>query len=126
MIPDDGLVVSQRDLGIRCVHLVSGEDIIGRVYDHYDEQTGVASFVILKPVMPNCSMQPSPTGMKIGVGLLPMRPFLGADNTEVEIPKAYAIYTVAVGKQMEKMYLEYTTGIDLSGTVPDTKKLLGL
>jgi hypothetical protein len=116
----DGFTVTERDLGVLNLHLVSGEDVIGHVFDKTDPQTGGEYYVVKKPVIPNVGMGQGQDGQPAyRVGLLPLRPYLG-NLPEVEIAKAYVMYPVRVNPQMEKMYLEFTTGIVIAsvGEVP--------
>lgn len=115
IIPSDGFTETERDLGILNLHLVSGEDIIGRVFDKIDPATGGEFYVIDKPVMPNVAMGRGEDGQpSFRVGLLPLRPYLG-NLPQLELAKAYVMYPVRVNPQMEKLYLEFTTGISLAG-----------
>ncbi len=112
-IAADGFIeAGGHDLGILNLHLVSGEDIIGHVFDKTDLATGGEFYVVKKPVIPNIGMdRDKDTGQpKFHVGLLPLRPYLG-NLPEVELPKAYVMFPTRVNPQMEKMYLEFTTGI---------------
>jgi hypothetical protein len=113
----DGFIESGvRDIGVCNIHLVSGEDIIGHVFDKTDPATGGEYYVINKPVIPNVGMdRDKETGQpRFQVGLLPLRPYLG-NLPQVELAKAYVMYIVKVNPQMEKMYIEFTTGIVLAG-----------
>lgn len=116
----DGFTVTERDLGVLNLHLVSGEDVIGHVYDRVDPLTRGESYVVKKPVIPNIAMDRGADGQpSFRVGLLPLRPYLG-NLPEVEIAKAYVMYPVRINSAMEKMYLEFTTGIVIAsaGEVP--------
>jgi hypothetical protein len=117
--PKDGFTVTEIDLGILNLHLVSGEDIIGRVYDKTDPLTGGEYYVVDKPVIPTLGQGEDG---KLRVGMMPLRPYLGGLK-QVELAKAYVMYPVKVNPQMEVMYTEFTSGILIAtpGQVPTVK-----
>ena len=117
----DGFFEADKDLGVCCLHLISGEDVLG----HLLHREGV--YTIQKPVLPNVNMGmtaptlESPEGQPtFRVGLLPLRPFLG-NVKEIEVPESSVMYTpIRVSAQMEKLYLQFVSSIILApaGSVP--------
>jgi hypothetical protein len=108
----DGYLTTRAVLrGVHNLHLVSGEDILGKVTETYDPQTGIAAYEVTDPVIPNISMGQKPGGEpSFRVGLLPLRPYLGGTKL-VSIPKAYVMFTIEVPEQMEKLYTSFTSDI---------------
>ena len=100
----DGMFVTAIDLGVQNVHLISGEDIIGRVYrDAVNKE-----YRIENPVLPNIA--PDPQTGNFRVGLLPLRPYLEKMKS-VSVPENMVIYLVPVGERMEKLFNQYTSDI---------------
>jgi hypothetical protein len=95
------------DLGILNVHLISGEDIIGHVFFNPAEQR----YRIEKPVFPNVAMDPN--NGQFRVGLLPLRPYL-EKLSHVDIQASMMIYAVPCGKQMETLYTQATSEIQIA------------
>ena len=105
---NDGLFVTSVEKGVRNIHLLSGEDIIGRVFYFPNEKV----YRIETPVMPTMG-QDQNTG-NYRVGLLPLRPYLDKVET-VDIPEANVLYEVPVGSQMGKLYAQFTSNIIVAG-----------
>lgn len=101
---NDGLFVTQVDLGVQNVHLISGEDIIGRVW--LNESKG--EYTIERPVMPTMAQDPQTGSYR--VGLLPLRPYLPKIK-DVVIPRDRVLYTVAVSEQMQGIYTQTVSEI---------------
>jgi hypothetical protein len=93
--------MSTKSLGIVCVHLVSGEDIIGDVH------VWKGQYVIAKPVLPNVRFDPERN--KFHVGLLPLRPYIGATKS-VTIKADRVIYVVPVNESLCDLYKSFTVG----------------
>jgi len=110
---NDGFFDTAKSHGVNCVHLISGEDIFGEVFE--DQANGV--FVIKKPVIPHVAFY-QPNG-RFHVSLLPLRPYLG-EVTALPIPPDKIIFIVKLGPESEKRYLEFTSNIILApaGSVP--------
>lgn len=99
---DDGLFVTQVDLGVCNVHLISGEDFIGQVWKHQD------TYRIEKPVMPNIAQDPN-TG-QFRVGLLPVRPWMDkVDN--ITILAAHVIFVTPVPSRMLTAYKQFVSDL---------------
>ncbi len=116
----DGFTASRIEHGIVNLHLVSGEDIIGKVAEVYNPETGIAAYEVINPVIPNIAMGQNPNGTpSFRVGLLPLRPYLGGVKF-IEIPKAYVMYPVKVNRQMEDLYTQFVSDIVIAqpGDVP--------
>jgi hypothetical protein len=107
----DGFTASRIELGILNLHLVSGEDIIGKTTETYDPQTGIAAYEVANPVIPNIAMGQKPDGNpSFRVGLLPLRPYLGGVKF-ISLPKAYVMFPIEVNKQMADLYTQFTSDI---------------
>jgi hypothetical protein len=102
----DGLFVTSVDLGVRNVHLLSGEDVIGHVFR---VQQGFLR--IETPVIPNTVMDQQTHQFK--VGLLPLRPYLDKVKS-VDIAESGVIYHVEVGAQMANLYARFVSDIVLA------------
>lgn len=111
------LFVTSVELGVQNVHLMSGEDIIGRVFLDQTKQ----SLRIESPVMPTIG-QDQPGG-NYRVGLLPLRPYLGKVKS-VDVPLASVAYHVEVGDQMAKLYAQFVSDIVLPSS-PNLSQILG-
>jgi hypothetical protein len=85
------------------VHLVTGEDIVGAFGD-----LDADNYTILKPVVPNISMDPS--AQRFSVGMLPLRPYLGMLES-LTIERNKIVYAVAVNEQMVQLYRQFTSSI---------------
>lgn len=90
--------------GIVNVHLITGEDIIGKLIG-----VEVDEFVIEKPVTPN--MRGTAEGVQIG--LLPLRPWLDSMN-EIRIPRTSVVYSVPCSEKMANLYRQIITGITIA------------
>lgn len=97
--------------GVQCVHLISGEDIFGEVYE--DETNG--TLVIRKPVIPHVGFDQQ--NNRFSVALMPLRPYLG-DCKSIPIPVDKVIYVVPLGPETETRYREFTSGIILAPATP--------
>jgi len=105
------------EMGLLNVHLISGEDVIGKVF--FDEKKMV--YTIERPVMPNMQMDPNTRG--IHVGLMPVRPYL--DKTEkIDVLASHVLYFVLVTGKMEEIYQRFTSEIQLVDMAPDLKTIL--
>ena len=105
---NDGLFVTSVDLGVRNVHLNSGEDIIGHVYRNAQDKL----FRIENPVMPNIGQDPQTGNFR--VGLLPLRPYLDKIK-DVDVPEDSVAYTVPVGAKMSQLYTQFVSDIVVAG-----------
>lgn len=104
---NDGLFVTSVDRGVRNVHLLSGEDIIGHVSYFPNEKV----FRIETPVMPTMSQDPQGN---YRVGLLPLRPYLDKVSY-VDVPEVSILYDVPVGDKMGKLYAQFTSNVIIAG-----------
>ena len=106
-MPNDGLFVTSVDMGVRNVHLLSGEDLIGHVFYFKADK----NFRIETPVMPTMSQDQQGN---YRVGLLPLRPYLDK-IPHVDVPENNVLYEVPVGEKMGKLYAQFTSNIIVAG-----------
>lgn len=104
----EGLFVTSVELGIRNVHLISGEDIIGKVHRLITERV----LRIENPVMPSVGLDPATNNYK--VGLLPLRPYLDK-IPHVDIPEENVLYHTEVGQRMVQLYTQFNSNIVVAG-----------
>lgn len=97
------------EVGIRNVHLVSGEDIIGKVSAFEDY------ICIDAPRVPQLMQDPS--GSQIRIALIPFRPYLKKDET-IKIPGDKVICVSEVTTQMEETYRNATSNLILPQARP--------
>lgn len=125
---EDGLIVAQQVLGVFILHLVSGEDIIGKVALEKDEETGMSFYVVINPLRPNISQARGPDGRPtLQFNLMPLFLYF-EDANEITIPVSYVMFPVQV-KETDKLYKAYisqTSGIELADAsqLPDGKSLV--
>lgn len=105
------------ELGIQNVHLLSGEDVIGRAF--LDETKKVIR--VENPVMPTMGQDAQSGNYR--VGLLPLRPYLGKVKS-VDLPLSSVAYHVEVGEQMRNLYSQFVSDIILP-TTPSLNQILG-
>jgi hypothetical protein len=101
----------QIELGLQCVHLVSGEDIIGKVW------VNDVGFTIEDPMIPQ--IRPNPNGQGVSIGLLPFRPFV---EDALTIMATHVICVNRVNDQMQRLYAQYNSNI----VIPDLQKPITL
>lgn len=96
------------DLGVRLVHLVSGEDLIART--EYDKEQGV--YLLTRATSPTIQPKLNEQGQQIGaaMALMPYRPFI-PENETIAIRDANVLFTTAVVEQLEKHYIQVTSDI---------------
>lgn len=102
------------EIGPRIVHLVSGDDIIGKVSVH------AAGYEIEKPI--SIAMSPSPNGQGVHVSILPLRPY-AAEIERMFIDGSHVIFITELSEQMLKSYTAYTSNIVLPNA-PSLSSLL--
>lgn len=103
---------TEAEVGIRLLHLSTGEDVIGKVTvlrtnNGLGEQV---SYRVERPVAPMINGD----GQRFQVGLMPYRPFLDAE-TPVEFRDRDVMFIAEVGKQMENLYVQFTSNITIAG-----------
>lgn len=106
---NDGLFLQNDDGGIKIVHLVSGEDILGKITLRTDELGRKIEVVIDKPVLPQVMTD---NGKHFRVGLMPYRPYLSEDPLVVVRDKV--VFIATVNEQMAKLYQQFTSDIILA------------
>ena len=97
------------DLGVMNVHLMSGEDIIGRAF----HDVAGKNWRVEMPTMPTMSQDPQSGHYQ--VGLLPLRPYLKDKVPHVDIPDTSVAYAVEVGQQMSDLWTKATSNIQIAG-----------
>lgn len=97
------------DLGIQNVHVISGEDIIGHTFLTTDPQTGIQTYKIEKPVMPNIGLDQTTGNYR--VGLLPLRPYLDKAFASIDVLSGHVIYCTPVTERLKDMYRQFTSDI---------------
>ena len=101
------------------VHLASGEDVVGLVT--YDETR--SGYVIRDPVTPQVEVDGTKGSMRLG--LLPIRPYYGAEKTkEIFISTLHALYVSSLSPQMEEAYRQYHSSIVLPKKLDSLSSLL--
>lgn len=90
------------ELGLHNVHLVTGEDIIGRVYKF---EGGVR---VERPVTPQIGVDPQ--SQQFRIGLMPLRPY-AARIEQVTLRDEHIVFIVPVADQMEQLYTQFTSNI---------------
>ena len=95
-------------LGVVLIHLVSGEDIIGKT--EYDAKNSV--YFVYRPVSPIGQPKMGPGGQPVGMSmsLVPYRPFLDLDEPLL-IEHANVLFTGKLRDKMEKHYLQITSDV---------------
>lgn len=99
------MVVGYLDLGLRLVHLVSGEDVIGHVFQAQD-----GAVKIEKPVVPNIRTD----GQRFNVSLMPFRPYVDPDAS-LHVRGEHVIDVLELGAQMKDLYVQFTSNIKIAG-----------
>jgi hypothetical protein len=111
------LFVTNVDLGVQNVHLLSGEDVIGHVF--LDESK--KSLRIENPVMPTISQDQQNGNYR--VGLLPLRPYLDKVKA-VDVPLSNVLYHIDAGERMRTLYTQFVSDIILPSS-PNLSQILG-
>jgi hypothetical protein len=95
------------ELGVAFVHLVSGEDLIGRV--EYDAENKVYS--LDRPVTPLVQPKLDESGLQVGasIALVPYRSFLNPDEPLL-IRDQNVLFTGKLTDGLEKHYTSVTSG----------------
>ena len=96
---------TQVDLGVKSIQLISGESIIGKTW--FNEVT--KEYEIENPVAPQ--LRPTQTG--VNVSLSPLRPWLKDIKKQV-LRDSVVAYVSDVSEQMEKVYRQLTSDIQLA------------
>ena len=104
------------EVGIRLVHLISGEDLVGKLTIDTDNH----EYILDRAVRPNVNFDPQQQRMH--VGLLPANMFSDKD-TAIVLKNDHVLWIVEVSAQMQKPYNESMTGLSLAGT-DDLKQIL--
>lgn len=95
---DRGPVDEFVEIGVRNLHLISGEDILGFVY------VGANLVRVSDALIPNIQTQ---DGKNFRVALMPYRPYLKR-NVELEIPSRHIMFFGEVTDDMERLFREQT------------------
>jgi hypothetical protein len=107
----DGLIITKSpdvDLGIKHVTLSDGESIIARVwYNAVDKEYNLEN-----PVFPNLTQNPE--NGKMAVSLLPIRPYVELRQPRMTLKDIHVVYTLPVRKDMEKLYRQMTSDIQVA------------
>ena len=89
---------------VKVIKLCTGEEVIAKIIKETPE-----TITLKSPLM--ISQVPGAQPGQIGVGLIPW--IMTSINEEVEIATENIITTLPVKKEVEKMFLEQTTGLTL-------------
>ena len=101
------------------VHLASGEDVVG-VVTHDESRSG---YVVRNPVTPQVEVDPKKGTMRLG--LLPIRPYYGAEKTkEIFVATAQVVYVTDLSEQMKDAYRQYHSKIVLPKKLDSLTSLL--
>lgn len=105
MLVDDGFTVTQVDLGIKSLQLISGESIVGHVWYN----AAAKQYDIDNPVSPQ--LRQTQDG-RVNVSLNPLRPWL-KDIAKQTIGEAHVIYVSSVPDEMERAYRQLTSSVQI-------------
>lgn len=108
---------TQTNLGVRNLHMVSGEDYVGQVwYDPESEQ-----YFVERPIIINVSFDPG-TG-KFSISPLPLRPYLKKFD-QLALENKDVMWILPVTEQMEELWRRFTSDIVVpSGGIIDPSSL---
>lgn len=104
------------EMGVRHVHLVSGEDFIGKTF--YDG--GRNWYRIERPVRPNLNFDPQ--NQRMHVGLLPALMFSDKD-VPLDVKADHVLFVAEVGEQMKRLYQQTVSDLSIAGP-EDLKQIL--
>jgi len=114
---NDGFINHGTELGVKAIHLVSGEDLIGKVFRSFIE--GKSFYEIEQPWLPHTQLTPQGT---MSVMLLPYRPYL-KENAKLVIPDNMVMFVADINERMEKLYLQSTSNLTVTSQMPNARNL---
>jgi hypothetical protein len=92
------------DLGVQCVHIVSGEDYVGKVV--YDQDGD--SYLIDRPIVVNVGFNPET--QRFNISPMPLRPYLKKVE-QLVLESGHVLWLKPVTEGMEKLWQQTTSDI---------------
>lgn len=92
------------ELGVVLVHLVTGEDVLGRAWKD-DAETRID-----EPTLPQIA---SPDGRQFRVGLIPYRPYIDS-SVPLVVRNEHVVAILPVNEDMAKLYVQFTSNITIA------------